>query len=386
MWLLKRCKEKTNIYIIGESEEYEYYTNLFNYFGSLGIKVNCKFMKTKEPKDYLEKLSLLKNMKFDYIVGNPPYNAGKSSGFKSGEYSIESDIVNRMNKICNKQIMVYPFSRWAKREKLSKENSTSGHLISIDLYDVTETFGVTPRWKYVGVYYYDNTIISNITKISCKNEIFKIESLNNLQNIQLFYNKLSNPYRQLENIIDYTKALYDKLINNYKTMVNDHYGYIYEENRFKSAAKYGIDRKSKIQNKLERVKKYLKEGTYKYCLYKGSFYHFNSYDEVQEWLNTEDPDKVFNGQICGLCNDANVRNNIKYWMESPLFDMWRRYYFGVISGVADGVYGNLPALPFNMDENAFKTFVNNLYIFTEEDKTILREMNIHNIDNDEYYK
>ena len=386
MWLLKRCKEKTNIYIIGESEEYEYYTNLFNYFGSLGIKVNCKFMKTKEPKDYLEKLSLLKNMKFDYIVGNPPYNAGKSSGFKSGEYSIESDIVNRMNKICNKQIMVYPFSRWAKREKLSKENSTSGHLISIDLYDVTETFGVTPRWKYVGVYYYDNTIISNITKISCKNEIFKIESLNNLQNIQLFYNKLSNPYRQLENIIDYTKALYDKLINNYKTMVNDHYGYIYEENRFKSAAKYGIDRKSKIQNKLERVKKYLKEGTYKYCLYKGSFYHFNSYDEVQEWLNTEDPDKVFNGQICWLCNDANVRNNIKYWMESPLFDMWRRYYFGVISGVADGVYGNLPALPFNMDENAFKTFVNNLYIFTEEDKSILREMNIHNIDNDEYYK
>lgn len=344
-------------------------------------------MKTKEPKDYLEKLSLLKNMKFDYIVGNPPYNAGKSSGFKSGEYSIESDIVNRMNKICNKQIMVYPFSRWAKREKLSKENSTSGHLISIDLYDVTETFGVTPRWKYVGVYYYDNTIISNITKISCKNEIFKIESLNNLQNIRLFYNKLSNPYRQLENIIDYTKALYDKLINNYKTMVNDHYGYIYEENRFKSAAKYGIDRKSKIQNKLERVKKYLKEGTYKYCLYKGSFYNsYDSYDEVQEWLNTEDPDKVFNGQICWLCNDANVRNNIKYWMESPLFDMWRRYYFGVISGVADGVYGNLPALPFNMDENAFKTFVNNLYIFTEEDKTILREMNIHNIDNDEYYK
>lgn len=384
MWLLKRCKEKTNIYIIGESEECEYYTNIFNYFGSLGIRVNWKFMETKEPKDYLEKLSLLKNMKFDYIVGNPPYNAGKSSGFKSGEYSIESDIVNRMNKICNKQIMVYPFSRWAKREKLSKENSTSGHLISIDLYDVTETFGVTPQWKYVGVYYYDNTIISNITKISCKNEIFKIESLNNLQNIQLFYNKLSNPYRQLENIIDYTKALYDKLINNYKTMVNDHYGYIYEENRFKSAAKYGIDRKSKIQNKLERVKKYLKEGTYKYCLYKGSFNH--SYDEVQEWLNTEDPDKVFNGQICWLCNDVNVRNNIKYWMESPLFDMWRKYYFGIIGGVADGVYGKLPALPFNMDENTFKTFVNNLYIFTDEDKKILREMNIHNIDNDEYYK
>jgi len=75
MWLLKRCKEKTNIYIIGESEEKEYYINLFNYIGSLGIKVNCKFMETKEPKDYLEKLSLLKNMKFDYIVGNPPFGS-----------------------------------------------------------------------------------------------------------------------------------------------------------------------------------------------------------------------------------------------------------------------------------------------------------------------
>ena len=75
MWLLKRCKEKTNIYIIGESEECEYYTNLFNYFGSLGIRVNWKFMETKKPKDYLEKLSLLKNMKFDYIVGNPPFGS-----------------------------------------------------------------------------------------------------------------------------------------------------------------------------------------------------------------------------------------------------------------------------------------------------------------------
>ena len=74
-WLLKRCVEKTNIYIIGGSEECEYYTNVFNYFGSLGIKVNWKFMETKEPKDYLEKLSSLKNMKFDYIVGNPPFGS-----------------------------------------------------------------------------------------------------------------------------------------------------------------------------------------------------------------------------------------------------------------------------------------------------------------------
>ena len=74
-WFLKRCVEKTNIYIIGGSEEKEYYTNMFNYFGSLELKVNWKFIETKEPKDYLEKLSLLKNMKFDYIVGNLPFGS-----------------------------------------------------------------------------------------------------------------------------------------------------------------------------------------------------------------------------------------------------------------------------------------------------------------------
>ena len=74
-WLLKRCVEKTNIYIIGGSEEREYYTNVFNYFWNfLELKVNWKFMETKEPKDYLEKLYLLKNMKFDVVLMNTPYN------------------------------------------------------------------------------------------------------------------------------------------------------------------------------------------------------------------------------------------------------------------------------------------------------------------------
>ena len=162
-------------------------------------------------------------------------------------------------------------------------------------------------------------------------------------------------------------------------MVNDHYGYIYEENRFKSAAKYGIDRKSKIQNKLERVKKYLKEGTYKYCLYKGSFN--NSYDEVQEWLNAEDPDKVFTGQICWLCNDINVRNNIKYWMECTLFDLWRRYKFGSANNTPGCQYGNLPALDFEQDETKFREYVDSLNDFTNEEIDILIKNKIHNAEN-----
>lgn len=47
-------------------------------------------------------------------------------------------------------------------------------------------------------------------------------------------------------------------------------------------------------------------------------------------------------------------------------------------------YYTLPALPFNMDENEFKTYVNNLYVFSEDEKEVLRKFNVHNIDNNEY--
>ena len=103
MWLLKRCKEKTNIYIIGESEECEYYTNIFNYFGSLGIRVNWKFMETKKPKDYLEKLSLMKNMKFDYIVGNPPF------GSVGGDTLHLKCLDMVYDKFINKMLIIMPY-------------------------------------------------------------------------------------------------------------------------------------------------------------------------------------------------------------------------------------------------------------------------------------
>ena len=34
-------------------------------------------------------------------------------------------------------------------------------------------------------------------------------------------------------------------------------------------------------------------------------------DIIKEW-NGEDPDKLFNGQLCWLTNKENVKNNIKY--------------------------------------------------------------------------
>ena len=369
MWLLKRCKEKTNIYIIGESEECEYYTNLFNYFGSLGIRVNWKFMETKEPKDYLEKISLLKNMKFDYIVGNPPFGTREHTNL---DVKCLNHIINNGNKI----IWIMPFSI-ASNSSNRKKLYNSNNIKKITLVDPNKSFNISVFIKYLGIFELDtNQHYYHISIVDLNNNESVIENTKEgryICHINTLFNK------KFINVVNKTNNIYKDLHNKYKRMIDDTEYFIYEENQvFRN--KTG----KKGQSKLERVKKYLKEGTYKYCLYKGSFN--NSYNEVQEWLNTEDPDKVFNGQICWLCNDANVRNNIKYWMESPLFDMWRKYYFGDSKAASCCMYGLLPALPFDMDEKAFKTFVNNLYIFTEEDKKILREMNIHNIDNDEYYK
>ena len=72
-------------------------------------------------------------------------------------------------------------------------------------------------------------------------------------------------------------------------------------------------------------------------------------------------------------------------MNSPLFDFWRRYTFGDRKNAHKCNYYTLPALPFNMDENEFKAYVNNLYVFSEDEKEVLRKFNVHNIDNIEYY-
>ena len=75
-WLLKRVKEGTKIYIIGEQEELDYYQKIFNWFGQHAIKSNVKFLKTIKPIDYINILDNgLKNMTFDYIVGNPPFGS-----------------------------------------------------------------------------------------------------------------------------------------------------------------------------------------------------------------------------------------------------------------------------------------------------------------------
>lgn len=77
-------ERKTDVVILGESngvdEECKYYMNNIKEFGELGIDTKYihrffKFYATKSDSDYINILDELKrrNMKFDYIIQNPPY-------------------------------------------------------------------------------------------------------------------------------------------------------------------------------------------------------------------------------------------------------------------------------------------------------------------------
>ena len=156
----------------------------------------------------------------------------------------------------------------------------------------------------------------------------------------------------------------------YKPLTIDNDDFIYEENHPPRGYAAKVIKKT-YQTKLNRVKEYLKSGKYKYCIYKGSFNN----DIVKEW-DGSDPDKIFKGQICWLTNKENVKNNLLYWLNCPLFNMWRETYLD--RGANCYIYNLLPALNFNQNEKDFKEYVDSLTKFDNEDIKILKKYNIKN--------
>ena len=307
-------------------------------------------------------------MKFNYVIANPPYGSYKAN-------NLDAKCINYVIDNSKKLIVIMPFninSCVASRKKLYE----SKHISHISLVDPYKSFNISVYFKYLGIFEIDTTKeYDKITIVDTDKNEFTID---NTQDGRDLCNKITIYNRDFVDIMRNTMPIYNKLHNTYKRIIDDTDYFIYEENE---VGRHKTGKKG--QQKLERVKKYLKEGAYKYCLYKGSFN--NDYDEVQEWTKDINPYELFRGQICWLCNDDNVYNNMKYWMNSPLFDFWRRYTFGDRKNASCCMYCGLPALPFNMDENEFKTYVNNLYVFSEDEKEVLRKFNVHNIDNNEYY-
>ena len=309
--------------------------------------------------------------KFDICLMNPPYGETVTGGMY-----LDMKFVEKVNKFVNTQIVVHPATRYISNTKLGKSNAESGHLKKLYIFDANKEFEIYTFWRYGGIYVYDNKLTYETTEVTNEINNYTKDVKLTLEDRQNYYKTVMFDF-DIINIIKNKQSLYNKLIESNKTMVNDGHGFIYEENRLgRGKNKYGVKKTDNV--KLDKVKTYLKEGTYKYCLYKGSFNH--AYNEVQEWKG-QDPDKLFKGQICWLTNKENVKNNIKYWMECTLFDLWRRYKFGSANNTPGCQYGNLPALDFEQDETKFREYVDSLNDFTNEEIDILIKNKIHNAEN-----
>ena len=304
-----------------------------------------------------------KGKKFSICLMNPPY--GSQTG---GRTNLYFTFIYKCLELSNKIIAVIP-AKINAASSFGQKLFDSKHIKEIELVD-NKLFNISLRTV-------ESTGIFNID-VNNEYESFDIINLNGSKEHVKYDKESRRKYTQnkkypqgILSIIDRFENLYNELKSKYKTMCDDNDDFIYEENK----AKGGLHKKEK-QIKLSRVKTYLKNGEYKYCLYKGSFNH--KYDEVQEFKGNYD---IFNGQVCWLTNKENVKNNIKYWMESPLFDLWRQYYMGYESiSLTNYFYSQMPALNFNQDEDKFKRYVNSLNNFTDTEIKELNKFGVHNAD------
>ena len=315
-----------------------------------------------------------KTKPFDVCLMNPPYD--------DTNQFIDMQFVEKINKLANYQIVIHPAKRWCSETKIGKQNAESGHLKELEIVNSNEIFNINAKYKYGGIFYYDNKnkydtydVIFNGNTTSIKYDDFK------QRNEFLKTIDISN---EIKTIIKSKESLYKELLNKYNTMVNDGHGFVYEEPDLKRGKRrYNIVKNDSVglsEKRRDYYRQMLKDGKYKYCLYKGSFN--NDYDEVQEW-HGQDPFKFFNGHILWLTNSATVRDNIRYWLECPLCDMWRKYRFELLSRnmTAGGCnYGEIPAFDFEMDTDKFRKEVDKLNDFTPDEIREMKKYNIHNID------
>ena len=294
---------------------------------------------------------------FDICLMNPPFGDQETGTF------MDIAFTSKCSEFCNDVISIFPNKIGSGNSAMTKLFD-SHKLKEVELVE-SSIFGIKNFVKYSGIY----TITRNETYDS-----FEIKLGN--KTVKSGYSKAERTFNsrvietneKLGEIILRFEPLRKKLIEDNGDMCDDVNGVIYEEN------KAGKDKSKQI--KLERVKEYLKTKKYKYCLYKGSFN--NEYDPVQEYKG-EDPYELFNGQICWLMNKENIKNNVKYWLECPLVDLWKKWHN---TGKAAGCYSwkLAPSLNFDIDEKDFKKYVDSLNNFTKDEIKTLRNNNIHNAD------
>ena len=301
--------------------------------------------------------------RYDICLMNPPYS--------NKQQHLDAEFVEKVNDICDKQIVIHPAKRWNSDTKIAKKNAEGGHLKEIEIVNGNEAFGIATQWVWTGIYVYDNTATYDNVEVKFKQNEVNFDPKDFAARDSFM--KTLDIDEEVLKIAKKRDDLYDELMKN-GSMVNDTKDWVYEENDLTRGRKrFGVHKDDEIgicYTRLENVKEWIKDGTYKYCIDHGSFnspvYYIIDKDNLKEMKGTH---------ICWLMNDKNVFDNMLYWFKSPIFNLWRFYKLQLLhkrlpwsSGCA---YGYLPQIDFNKPQDEFKKYVDNLGGLTEKEiKTI----------------
>ena len=116
--------------------------------------------------------------KFDIILSNPPYGDQSNGGM-----FLDMQFAEKLNKITDKLIIIHPANRWISNTKLGKTNAESKHLKSLEIIDANKEFNIKTRWRYAGIYEYDNLNEYEETLVIFNNKKTSID-LNYLNRVQ----------------------------------------------------------------------------------------------------------------------------------------------------------------------------------------------------------
>ncbi len=198
-YLIDSCNKNVSIYIIGNKETIQYYKELFTYFDYNNIKHNIrKFVEIEDDKKYLNIIEKIinKNMKFDYIVQNPPYSGSLHLNFLEKGYEMLAD---------NGQMVVIEPATWlinirqngkAKIYDKIKEK-LNGHIKKVIVENYNKEFNIVNTVPFSITYIdkskeYNKIEFTNCGYTQIVNSIYDCNNIGNYNLIWSIFNKISS--------------------------------------------------------------------------------------------------------------------------------------------------------------------------------------------------
>ena len=276
-------------------------------------------------------------MKFDCVIMNPPWGGPNNVG-------LAEKILYKAFE-CSKQITSLmpetPLKRCgALNKKTAIRREHFKYCDEADIFSVNYFPEISARTNFT-IAHFDLERKLNRIKIND----FSKRDLSKIKNIE----DLTYKHYDLKQWLNKVSDIKDKLIRKYGAMAN-------RQNKYENGLWEYFEGKAKEGHRVSDAKKLLADGAYKYMLTRTAFEHFT--DPIYESFKSKSP-------CTWLMNKKNIQQNMKYWLSDKckfIFILRKSIIAGEASSFA---YSKIPAANFDMPEDEFKRWANNLYKFED---------------------